>query len=119
MHEMRLTLGYPPSVNTYWRSVAGRVLISRKGREYRIGCLARVLMPPQSFGKARLKVTIGCWMPDNRRRDLDNLPKAILDALQHAKMYVDDSQIDDLRIWRIGLDRQDPRVEIEISEIGS
>ena len=33
--SIRLELPYPPSVNTYWRSVAGRVLISKAGRMYR------------------------------------------------------------------------------------
>ena len=32
--------------------------------------------------------------PDRRRRDLDNLQKPTLDALQHAGIYEDDSQID-------------------------
>lgn len=32
--------------------------------------------------------------PDRRRRDLDNLQKPVLDVLQHAGVYEDDSQID-------------------------
>ncbi len=32
--------------------------------------------------------------PDRRRRDLDNLLKSVLDALEHAGVYADDSQID-------------------------
>jgi crossover junction endodeoxyribonuclease RusA len=32
--------------------------------------------------------------PDRRRRDLDNLQKPVLDALEHAGIYEDDSQID-------------------------
>jgi len=32
--------------------------------------------------------------PDRRRRDLDNLQKSTLDALEHAGLYEDDSQID-------------------------
>ena len=63
----------------------------------------------------RLYVTITAYQPDNRRRDLDNLPKAILDALQHAGVYEDDSQIDELRIGR-GLDKESPRVEVAIEE---
>ena len=33
------------------------------------------------------------YPPDNRRRDLDNAQKALLDALQHGGAYRDDSQI--------------------------
>lgn len=32
--------------------------------------------------------------PDRRRRDLDNLQKPTLDAMQHAGVYEDDSQVD-------------------------
>lgn len=39
-------------------------------------------------------------MPDRRRRDLDNMPKALFDGLTHAGVWTDDSQIDDLRIVR-------------------
>jgi len=45
-------------------------------------------------------VDIEVRMPDKRRRDLDNLPKAVLDGLTHAALWHDDSQIDDLRVWR-------------------
>jgi len=38
--------------------------------------------------------------PDGRRRDLDNLQKALCDALQHAGVYADDSQIDRLDVQR-------------------
>jgi crossover junction endodeoxyribonuclease RusA len=38
--------------------------------------------------------------PDHRRRDLDNILKALQDSLQDAGVYNDDHQIDDLRITR-------------------
>lgn len=47
----------------------------------------------------KLKVVIEAWRPDNRRRDLDNLLKAVLDSMGHAGLYVDDSLIVDLRIY--------------------
>lgn len=102
-----LTLPFPPSVNTYWRSImkgklAGRVLISEKGRAYRIA--ASVAMFDQLRGyprlAGRLAVTLAVNPPDRRRRDLDNMPKALLDALTHAQVILDDSQIDDLHILR-------------------
>jgi crossover junction endodeoxyribonuclease RusA len=38
--------------------------------------------------------------PDRRRRDLDNLQKAVLDSLAHAGIYADDSQVDLLVVRR-------------------
>ena len=48
----------------------------------------------------RLRVTITLNPPDKRRRDIDNFAKAIFDALTHAQVWLDDSQVDDLRIIR-------------------
>jgi crossover junction endodeoxyribonuclease RusA len=39
-----------------------------------------------------LAVEVEIYPPDLRRRDLDNLQKAVLDALAHGGAYVDDSQ---------------------------
>lgn len=92
-----LRLPYPPSMNRYWRSVQNRVLISAEGRKYREAVIAEV----DGYKlDGRLKVEIEATMPDKRRRDVDNLFKAALDALTHAQVWLDDSQIDDLRIVR-------------------
>ena len=40
-----------------------------------------------------LVVDITIHPPDRRRRDIDNVQKALLDALQHGGAYGDDSQI--------------------------
>lgn len=107
---IELDLPWPPSVNSYWRSpnkgpLAGRTLISEKGRDYRNAVFGEVLltMPPPSArpGRtARLSVALYAYPPDKRRRDLDNLPKAVLDALTHAGVWADDEQIDRLSIQR-------------------
>jgi len=97
-----LRLPYPPSNNAYWRHIskgplAGRVLISEEGRRFREAVIAQV---DRFKLDGRLKVEIEATMPDRRRRDIDNLPKAVLDALTHAQVWGDDNQIDDLRIYR-------------------
>lgn len=48
----------------------------------------------------RLKVVVLLSPPDRRRRDIDNLAKALLDALEAGGLFHDDCQIDDLRIIR-------------------
>jgi crossover junction endodeoxyribonuclease RusA len=97
---IELKLPWPPTVNTYWRNVNGRVLISAKGREYRQAVASQVLIQrgAKHFDYA-LQVTIEAFRPDRRRRDLDNLLKAILDSLTHAGVMEDDCLIVDLRIY--------------------
>jgi crossover junction endodeoxyribonuclease RusA len=100
---IRIVLPWPPSVNRYWRSVNGRAIISREGRDYRAAVISRAyaMLAVQHFGNTeRLRATIHASPPDRRKRDLDNLLKAPLDAMQHAGVIADDSLIDDLRIIR-------------------
>lgn len=96
-----LMLPFPPTVNTYWRHVGSKVLLSSAGRKYRKAVAFQCeCQGAWSFGTHRLNVSIDVHLPDNRKRDLDNLPKGILDSLAHAGVYVDDSQIDCLIVRR-------------------
>jgi len=100
-----LNLPWPPSVNHYWRSItrgklAGRVLISQQGRKYRAQVLRDVMPLRLSPPTGRLAVHVDAFPPDNRRRDLDNIGKALLDALTHAGVITDDGDIDDYRVIR-------------------
>jgi len=118
---LMFTLPFPPSVNTYYRTYLGRMLISRKGREYRRAVLAEIIRQKvtQGLGDARLALTIGCHRGDRRKYDLDNLLKGLLDAMQHAGLFDDDGQIDDLMIVRSDVDRDQPRVSIQLTAITS
>jgi len=99
-NAITLTLPWPPSVNKYWRTYQGRMIISAEGRSYRKAVADQVLI--QRGAKhytGKLRVQIEAFRPDNRRRDLDNLLKAVLDGCTHAGVWEDDSNIVDLRIY--------------------
>ena len=53
-------------------------------------------------------------MPDNRRRDIDNLWKAAGDSLQAARVFEDDAQIVELTIRNAGVDRDRPRLDVTV-----
>lgn len=113
-----MILPFPPTVNTYWRNVKGRTLLSEDGRYYRKSVAQECLVQrPEKFGNKRISVSIYVYAPDARRRDLDNLFKGILDGLAHAGIYEDDSQVDRLSIQRCAIDREQPRVEVDICAI--
>ncbi len=97
---IEITLPWPPSVNNYWRMWQGRMVISNEGRKYRkaVSELVMVHQGTRSID-GKVKMTIEAWRPDNRKRDLDNLLKAVLDSLTHAGVYHDDSLVVDLRIY--------------------
>ena len=99
-NAITLTLPWPPSVNKYWRTFQGRMIISAEGRSYRKAVADQVLIQRGAKHYAgKLRVNIEAFRPDNRRRDLDNLLKATLDACTAAGVWKDDSNIVDLRIY--------------------
>jgi len=109
-----LVLPYPPSVNTYWRSNGKRRFISKAGVDFSNEVQAIVYdQNRQWFGESRLEVNVIIHPRSKRLFDLDNCLKAILDALMKAGCYVDDSQVDILRIER-GLPVKGGSCEVEI-----
>ncbi len=90
---MELELPDPPSVNHYWRNFRGRMVLSQEGQAYRgrvATILARRKVKPMA---GKLAVSFEVYPPDLRRRDLDNLLKALGDSLEHGGSFFDDSQI--------------------------
>lgn len=88
------TLPFPPSVNHYYRNVRGRTLISAAGRAYRKRVGQAVFVQRAQYGfECPLRVTYLVARPDRRKRDLSNLLKAMEDAMEHALVFRDDSQI--------------------------
>lgn len=101
MTEYKISLPWPPSLNTYWRHCRGRHYISEKGKAYRQAVIQTILQQHLDIKtSARLKISISAHAPDRRRRDLDNLQKAVFDSLVHAGFMLDDEQIDDFRVRR-------------------
>jgi crossover junction endodeoxyribonuclease RusA len=101
-------------MNHYWRHFRGRTVISREGRTFRANVCALLggdgpRRPPAG---GRIALAMDAFPPDRRRRDLDNLLKSTLDALQHGGVYEDDSQVDLLVVRRCEPDRPDGHVFI-------
>lgn len=104
---INLALPYPPTINSYWRSArvgkGVKVYISDKGQQFRVDTMVAVLRAKANKKlTTRLSVEVHLHAADKRKRDIDNVLKSLLDALGHAGVYIDDSQIDKLTVLRKG-----------------
>ena len=105
-----LVLDFPPSANTYTKHrVAvhrdGKSFVttytSQRGKDFKKSTrqvVKRVIAELPLTG--RLAVHIMLHAPNNRRYDIDNRVKPLLDALQHAGLFLDDEQVDAIEVQR-------------------
>lgn len=98
---MTITLPYPPTINHYYvRTHFGGQAVGKRGRQYRLAVAEIVQQERLEPVLGRMAVMIAVHPPDNRKRDLDNVLKAALDALQAAGVYADDCAIDCIHVSR-------------------
>ena len=109
-----LKLPWPPSTNSYYRVVNNRAILSAKARDYRT--VVEGLFGGGAPLTGRLGVVIYAFPPDRRARDLDNLLKQPLDALQSAGVFLNDSQIDQLMIRRQPCNPAQPYLLVTIDD---
>ncbi len=118
-----MRLPFPPSQNHAWRSVLvdGRVQVhlSERGRAYRaaVAMCPEVWAHPRADASWRLRLVITLCAPDRRKRDLDNHVKQVIDALMHAGLIPDDSQIDQLVVNRGPVSPRDGHARVGISPL--
>lgn len=96
--RIEIILPWPPSANQMYRHVGSKVLISERGRKYRMEVaevLARLGNPRL---EGRLFLSLQAFPPDKRKHDADNLLKGIFDGLMKAGLFEDDSQIKKLEV---------------------
>ena len=123
------SLPWPPSANASHVHRKARVklgpkagklytarMLSDESRAYRgeveIAVRASHRSPLRLDG--RLSVALLLCPPDRRRIDIDNRAKQTLDALQAAKVFLDDAQVDELAIFR-GNPVEEGRVLVSVS----
>jgi Holliday junction resolvase RusA-like endonuclease len=71
-------------------------------------------LPGEAYFVKPVRVSYAVGRPDNRKRDLDNMLKALNDALTKNHIIADDSLIYDLNIkWVPGSTKYPVRCEIE------
>lgn len=105
---LTLRLPWCPSVNAYWRSAAikgtNRVVVytTKEAKQYRedVGWLCA---GARRFGSVEIEMDIVLHQPDRRARDADNNIKALFDALQAARIFNDDVQVQKYTVTKSGV----------------
>lgn len=133
LRTLRFALPMPPSVNEAWHHVAYvdnqeedprkqlkvRLVLTDEHRAFRNEVIYRVRLSHRDEPlEGRLDLRLFLFYSNRRRTDLDNRVKPVQDAMTHAKVYNDDSQIDHLDVSRIPTDG-DERCEVIVSEIAA
>lgn len=86
-------LDYPPTINHQFSYRQGRPVLSKDARLYRQSVRRQLMSANIKPLMGKLAVQLELIPPDDRRRDVDNATKPILDALQQGGAFWDDSQI--------------------------
>ena len=119
---VRFTIPGPPVPKARARVVNGHAHTPERTRRYQhlVGLAASGGMALASARwprDARYRVSIEIVPGTAHRFDVDNVGKAILDGCNRVA-WDDDSQVDELTIRRLPVDRLRPRVEVEVEVLG-
>ena len=90
-----MDLPWPPTVNHYWLSGKGtHKYVSDAGNAFREDVIAIANKHEEiEMIHGEVVVALIAYPPDRRKRDIDNIKKAIYDGLTHAGVYKDDCKI--------------------------
>jgi crossover junction endodeoxyribonuclease RusA len=94
-----LTLPWVPTANNAYPTSNGRRIKSREAKAY-TETVRAIVTNAVGHVEGRLSVMIYCYAPDTRRYDVANREKIVCDALTACGVWADDSQIDELHIYR-------------------
>ena len=97
--EYEFILPFPPSVNHYWKQKrTGGRYVCQAGKNFK--AVVKILVSQKHLPTLtdRLHVDIKATPPDGRRRDIDNILKALLDSLTESGIWKDDSQVKKLSL---------------------
>lgn len=121
----KIETAWPPSANHTWRKTrGGRIYLAKEARLFRADVMSRVAaarcngdLPKRSLA-GKLRVDMALTPPDNRRRDIDNVHKALFDALTRAGVWEDDRLVRKESTEFNKPDGRGGRVALTITELG-
>ena len=97
---IHLTLPLAPTINHYYGQRGSRKYIKAAGQAFRQAVAEIVAEAGHPTIEGRVQLYAAVYPANRIRQDLDNRIKPTQDALTHAGVWLDDSQIDDVRFVR-------------------
>ena len=76
--------------NVYYRKFQNRLIISKRGKDYKELVNNYIQSYPKILGKVKLDLVF--YFKDKRKRDLDNLHKCLIDSMKNI-LFEDDDMI--------------------------
>lgn len=107
---------WPPSTNNHMTVARGRFVPADNTRRFRALADVATFRAPR-FGDARVALFMTFHCSTRRRYDCSNFVKEIEDALTRAHVWEDDSQVDELHLYRGSVSPRDGHVIVKIERI--
>ena len=116
MNKAFLTIPFPPTLNHNIGRRGGRYYQSGEYKSFltQVGWLWLKAVPRDWSKESRYSVVVELIYNTQRRYDVDNRVKPILDALTHAGTWNDDAQVDEILVVRGEVDKERPRALVWI-----
>ena len=94
-------LPFPPSVNRLWRFSGPRMYRTKVYTEWADDAVRHLQQQqaPSSPIDYPVALELAVGRPDARKRDIDNVNKAVLDLLEHVQILENDHHVHDLRSY--------------------
>lgn len=117
-NDYEFSLPWPPSVNAWKTPFKGRMILTKRGREYRKAVAEAMdgLKLSQERLEGDLSVSLVLNPPTLRRYDIDNFTKSLFDALTHCEFWGDDEQVVRLLIEK-GEKKPPGNIKIKINKL--
>ena len=92
---------FPNTLNSHYTKTHNGIYVSKRGKEMITAVSIDVgEQLPGLLIDYRIAVEVLLFMPDRRKRDLDNYLKSLFDSITRSGLWVDDSLIDQLIVRR-------------------
>jgi len=112
----KITAPFPPSVNTCYTVHRNRKILTAKARDYKYE-VSQILGKDRVPFKGPISCTYKFYRGDARKYDISNYVKVIEDCLTDTNFWVDDHQVVEMHIYKCEIDKENPRVEVEVTEL--